>query len=299
MRKFLVFLIIVTLYTELSSQQLIIKLSEGFESTTFPPQGWKRINLMGANQWIKLTSPLPSVIMQPPIQGTAVARIDYQYEGGDDWLITKKITSIESGDSLIFFLIKQSNEGPFPPDSMIIRVSTTDSIQSSFSNVILRISIAGIPIGTQVWHKYSVSLNQFAGQNIYIAFQHKDVNGHGCAIDSIVVFNPNSIGIRKIDNIIPDKSELYQNYPNPFNPSTNIKFQIPRHGGSTTNNLPRQVTLKVFDMLGKEVKTLVNEILNAGLYQVSFSGYELPSGIYFYKLETGDFSAVKTMIIIK
>ncbi|MCX6164746.1 MAG: choice-of-anchor J domain-containing protein, partial [Ignavibacteriae bacterium] len=187
MRKFFVFLIIVALYTELFPQQLVIRLSEGFESATFPPTGWKRINLMGANQWVKLTAPLPPIINQPPIQGTAVARIDYQNEGGEDWLITKKITSIETGDSLFFYLIKQSDQGPFPPDSMVIRVSTTDSIQSSFSNVILRINIAGIPIGNQVWHKYSTPLTQFAGQNIFIAFQHKDVNGHGCAIDSVVV----------------------------------------------------------------------------------------------------------------
>ncbi|MCX6165918.1 MAG: T9SS type A sorting domain-containing protein, partial [Ignavibacteriae bacterium] len=98
------------------------------------------------------------------------------------------------------------------------------------------------------------------------------------------------IGIKKIGNIIPEKSELSQNYPNPFNPYTNIKFQI------KTNSF---VTLKVYDILGMEIITLVMERLKSGLYQVQFSNNQLSSGIYFYKLETEDFSAVKSMILIK
>jgi hypothetical protein len=273
-------------------QQINIKLNEGFESITFPPSGWKRINIAGANQWQRLTNPLPPEIMQPPVQGNAVARINYEYFGGEDWLITKKINSISADDSLMFFLIKQSDQGPFPPDSLIIKVSTTDSLQISFTNTLININIANIPIGNQIWHKYYLPLSQFSGQNIFIAFQHKDINGHGCALDSIVVFNSNSIGITKIGNTIPDKPELFQNYPNPFNPNTNIKYQI-------TNSLPRQVTLEVFDVLGKKVKTLVNEKLNAGTYETTFYGSGLTSGIYFYKLETDDFSAVKSMILIK
>jgi hypothetical protein len=299
MKKIIIILIALFIFIDLYSQQIVIKLNEGFEHTVFPPSGWRRINLAGANQWQRLTAPLPPVIMQSPVQGNAVVRIDYEYSEGEDWLITKKINSIEEDDSLIFFLIKQSDQGPFPPDSLIIKVSTTDSLQSSFTNTLININIAGIPTGNQIWHKYNLSLSQFAGQNIFIAFQHKDINGHGCALDSIVVYNPNSIGIRKISNTVPDRPELYQNYPNPFNPSTNIKFQIPRHSGSPTNNLPQQVTIKVFDVLGKEIITLINEKLDAGLYQVSFTGYRLPSGVYFYKLDTGEYSVVKSMVMLK
>jgi hypothetical protein len=299
MKKITLILIAFLFSLNLYPQQITIKLNEGFESMTFPPSGWKRINIAGANQWQRLTNPLPPEIMQPPVQGNAVARINYEYSGGEDWLITKKINSISAGDSLMFFLIKQSDQGPFPPDSLIIKVSTTDSLQISFTNTIININIAGIPIGNQIWHKYYLPLSQFAGQNIFIAFQHKDINGHGCALDSIVVFNSNSIGIKKIGNTIPDKPELFQNYPNPFNPTTNIKYQIPRLGGSTTNNLPQQVTLRVFDVLGKQVKTLVNEKLNTGIYETTFYGSGLTSGIYFYKLEMSNFSEVKSMILIK
>jgi hypothetical protein len=97
-------------------------------------------------------------------------------------------------------------------------------------------------------------------------------------------------GANPISNNVPDKYLLYQNYPNPFNPSTNIKYQI------TDNNF---VTLKVFDILGKEVATLVNENLKAGEYEVTFNGSGLPSGIYFYKLNTENFFETKRMILIK
>jgi len=101
------------------------------------------------------------------------------------------------------------------------------------------------------------------------------------------------IGINQISNSLPEAYSLFQNYPNPFNPVTTIKYQIPK------NNM---VTLKVYDALGREVETLVNEIQHAGTYEVQFPGnakLNLASGIYFYKLTSGDFSAVKRMVLIK
>jgi hypothetical protein len=103
-------------------------------------------------------------------------------------------------------------------------------------------------------------------------------------------FSNNFIGIRNISNEVPTETKLYQNYPNPFNPSTNIKYQI-------TNN--SYVILKVYDMLGKEVTTLVNENQSPGTYEVIFDGNTLASGIYFYKLEAGDFSQTNKLIILK
>lgn len=101
--------------------------------------------------------------------------------------------------------------------------------------------------------------------------------------------------INQISSKIPEKFDLFQNYPNPFNPATNIKFQI-------TNN--RFVTLKVYDILGKEIATLVNEKLQPGIYEIPFSinrftGNQISSGVYFYRLETDNFSDTKKMLIIK
>jgi hypothetical protein len=91
-------------------------------------------------------------------------------------------------------------------------------------------------------------------------------------------------------NEIPDKYALNQNYPNPFNPVTTINFEIPKQGF---------VTLKVYDIMGKEIQTLVNETKQAGTYSVDFDGNELSSGVYIYKLETEGFSDMKRMMLVK
>ncbi|HEY6436738.1 MAG TPA: T9SS type A sorting domain-containing protein [Ignavibacteriaceae bacterium] len=89
---------------------------------------------------------------------------------------------------------------------------------------------------------------------------------------------------------IPDEFKLFQNYPNPFNPSTNITFRIAEFGF---------VSLKVYDILGNEVATIVDEYKPAGNYAVEFTAEGLTSGIYFYKLIVGDFAETKKMILIK
>ena len=89
---------------------------------------------------------------------------------------------------------------------------------------------------------------------------------------------------------IPVKFDLSQNYPNPFNPSTNLEFGIPDLGF---------VSLKVYNASGREVSTLVNEVKSAGYYSVSFSGMNLSSGIYFYTLQTNNFTATKKMLLLK
>ena len=97
-------------------------------------------------------------------------------------------------------------------------------------------------------------------------------------------------GLINISEELPFKYSLEQNYPNPFNPSTNIKYQIVRNSF---------VKLIVFDALGREVETLVNEKKSPGTYEVTFDGSKLSSGIYFYKLETENFSDVKRMVLVK
>ena len=99
---------------------------------------------------------------------------------------------------------------------------------------------------------------------------------------------------------------LEQNYPNPFNPSTKIKFTIPRHEGQTNvgNEDVRSVQLKVYDILGNELSTLVNEQKAPGIYEVEFNGNELTSGLYIYKLQVntqngGSFTQSRKMILLK
>jgi hypothetical protein len=89
---------------------------------------------------------------------------------------------------------------------------------------------------------------------------------------------------------MPSTYLLQQNYPNPFNPSTTISFSIP------TSEF---VTLKVYDVLGREIATLVNENLSAGSYSYNFDASNLTSGVYFYKLQAGKYSETKKMLLSK
>ena len=105
-------------------------------------------------------------------------------------------------------------------------------------------------------------------------------------------------GISKNENEIPKTYNLYQNYPNPFNPSTSIKFDIPElplikgAGGMFT-------TLTIFDILGKEVTTLIDEKLLPGRYEVNWNASDYASGVYFYKISAGEFTATKKMVLMK
>ena len=96
----------------------------------------------------------------------------------------------------------------------------------------------------------------------------------------------------------PVAFELLQNYPNPFNPTTTISYTIPNVETQNFASL-QLVTLKVYDVLGREVATLVNEVQPAGNYAVTFDASKLPSGTYFYRLQAGKYSAVKKMMLIK
>ncbi|MGH2574490.1 MAG: ASPIC/UnbV domain-containing protein, partial [Ignavibacteria bacterium] len=98
------------------------------------------------------------------------------------------------------------------------------------------------------------------------------------------------IGIHNNNNNLPSEYKLFQNYPNPFNPSTVISYQL------VVNSF---VNLKVYDLLGSEVATLVNEQLKAGSYKVEWNGANYPGGAYFYRLIANDFTETKKMILIK
>jgi len=94
---------------------------------------------------------------------------------------------------------------------------------------------------------------------------------------------------------IPKSFFLAQNHPNPFNPTTSIKFQIP----ANINRLKKNVSLNVYDILGREVITLINENKEAGFHEVEWNASNYPSGVYFYKLSAGDFVETKKMLLLK
>ncbi|MDZ7767464.1 MAG: T9SS type A sorting domain-containing protein [Melioribacteraceae bacterium] len=100
-----------------------------------------------------------------------------------------------------------------------------------------------------------------------------------------------------IEDETPIKFSLSQNYPNPFNPSTKIKFNIPT---VETGHAPSlQTSLIVYDVLGREVKTLINQNMQPGNYEIEFNATGLSSGVYFYKLSAGEFVETKKMMLVR
>jgi hypothetical protein len=98
------------------------------------------------------------------------------------------------------------------------------------------------------------------------------------------------VGVSQTGNEIPEKFNLFQNYPNPFNPVTKIKFDLPN--GSAT-------MLAIYNILGKEVMVLTDQFLQAGSYSIELDASNLPSGVYFYKLQAGNFTDVGKMVLVK
>ncbi len=116
--------------------------------------------------------------------------------------------------------------------------------------------------------------------------------GYTCGSKGVILKTTNGgvFGITPISNEVPSKFSLSQNYPNPFNPRTVIKFQV----ASSSS-----IKIIVFDILGREVQTLVNEQLKPGTYEVDFVGSNFASGIYFYKLEAGEYVETRKMVLMK
>ncbi len=112
----------------------------------------------------------------------------------------------------------------------------------------------------------------------------------GYSIYELQVFPADSVNGVKDRKQLPDKFLLDDNYPNPFNPTTIIRFQVPSSGF---------VSLKVYDILGREVRTLLNGVKAAGSYEVSFDASGLPSGVYLYELSSGNFRAARKMMVLK
>jgi hypothetical protein len=109
-------------------------------------------------------------------------------------------------------------------------------------------------------------------------------------VTGIVKENPENVQVQ-----LPTKFALYQNYPNPFNPATNITFDLA--GVNLNHEIP--VVVRVYDLLGREMITLVNSKLKPGTYKVSFDGSNYPSGIYFYTIEAEGFTDSRKMVLLK
>ncbi len=369
----------------------IIVLDESFEGATFPPTGWVKASPDGGTGWNRQTAgttPIPGwnggTVTTPTGGGTAVAYCTWNTGGAtsnDQWLITPQIASVQTDDSLSFWMRKFGSY----VDHLDIKISTTTATVAAMTVNVATVNFAVADSGW-IQYKYKIGNLVPVGSNIYIGFREyvadnvNDgasfsldlvqvlrnvvpveltsfnanvgkgnvalnwstateinnkgfevqrssldnhfvtigfVNGHGTTTQthSYNYSDVNNIPGRysyrlkqvdldgrydysnavEVEIVTPSVFQIEQNYPNPFNPSTAINFSLA---------IDSKVTLKVFNILGQEVTTLLSKNLNAGSHSVTFNASAFNSGVYIYKFEArgvdgSAFSSIKKMILNK
>ena len=184
-------------------------------------------------------------------------------------------------NSFPYFINDENQTGTFGPSPLIDDFENNGDVEYVFA------SIAGKIHYFDMQFPYN---NNFGFWNSY---------KHDMQNTSAILPIPNFTEVIDSKFAIPSEYNLLQNYPNPFNPSTKIKFTIPLNVIASVAKQSYLVTLKVFDILGNEIATLVNEEKPAGNYEIEFDGTGLTSGIYFYTLSTGNFLLTKKMILLR
>jgi len=237
-----------------------IFVASGFASGSFRKDFW--VGTIGANANTISWSQKPDV----PMRGTNSRPGGHAVNGKFYVVLGETTPSPIAQDSIQVFNIADSTWSPTPLTGRGANSASNywGLISSSVINNKVRVWIPGGFYPTTVTTSKLMALT----------------DSLGCVITETA--NPNTFAASSY--------RLEQNFPNPFNPVTRINFSIPKTG---------LVTLKIYDMLGKEVMTLANEIKSAGLYAIDFDGRELSSGTYFYRLEAGDFIDTKKMLLIK
>ncbi|MBS1493235.1 MAG: T9SS type A sorting domain-containing protein [Bacteroidetes bacterium] len=185
----------------------------------------------------------------------------------------------DGGDTWINYAIPMT----FPYALKFYTPSMGWCVGASGSNAVICRTING----GETWVVQKTELN-----NVYYDISFINSNSGWVSGNSIISSTTNGalLSVNQISSSVPDKFSLKQNYPNPFNPETKISFDVKN---STF------ASLKIFDMTGKEVKTLVNENISAGSYEINFNASELNSGVYFYTLKTNEFTETKKMMLVK
>ncbi|MCZ7602048.1 MAG: T9SS type A sorting domain-containing protein [Melioribacteraceae bacterium] len=205
----------------------------------------------------------------------------YSSDGGENWTrIDSKLNELDNGGHVATIWLDELQSGRM----YVGTYSFGQPLTNNFSNGGLYLT----EDNGNNWRKvYGSAVNVIKAdnespRNMYIGTKF----GVKTFVDTLTVTS-----VRDDEKeILPSEYALYQNYPNPFNPSTQIKYAIP----NGTN-----VKLKVFDILGKEIITLVNSYKNAGSHDVKFNAENLPSGVYIYRMEAGNFKANQKMLLIK
>ncbi len=259
-------------------------LCEQFLTTTFPPTNWtQREGLWSFNS------------VSGYCYGTGSAQADfYDIVSGTFDLTSPSFPPTPAGDSLVF----QDAYASYTGEDDQLQVMTSTDGGASYSQLALlhggtNGELVTAPPQTDI---FTPTCSQWKHQRFLLPagvnklrFNGISAFGNQLYIDSICL-GSQFLGIVNNNTNTPRSYSLSQNYPNPFNPSTSIEYGLPK---------AEFVKLVVYDIIGRVVSTLVNEYKQAGSYRVSFNASDLASGVYFYRISSGDFTSVKKMLLVK
>jgi|GEM_PF-2302296 len=286
---------------------------ESFNGSAFPPPNWVVINRDGGAlaPWFRGADTSAFV----PFEGSGFAANNFQRANSgylDDYLISPPITGVgQVGrvDSLVFWARSMNNPPPAInfPDSLMILLSTGGTDTSSFTTLL---DYFAVPKSGWTRKAYRLTGRVPTNSTVRVAFRYLLYNvlptsgsGDFIGVDAVQVVRPlpTAVGDRVQT---PTSFALEQNYPNPFNPTTEIRFQIsvqrtPYGEVRGQRSEVSHMTLKVFDVLGREVATLVNEEMKTGNYETTFNAAGLSSGVYFYRLTTSGATLTKRMLLLR
>lgn len=277
---------------------------------SFPPPGWIAINRDGGTlpPWFQGSA----ASTFPPFEGTGFAADNFQRANGtyiDDYLISPAIAGIapsSRSDSITFWVRSAFNPPPAAnfPDSLMVMLSTSGSDTSDFSIILDYFSV---PKTGWIQKSYPLSGVVPANATIRVAFRYLHFNGGPSGansdfigVDAVTVVRGLPTSVRD-GAISPSSYKLYQNTPNPFNPATSIRIDIA---------IASNVTLTIYNVLGQEVTTLIEDWRNAGTYQVVWdgrnsTGVQVGSGVYLYRLTASSpnnataFTSLRKMVLLK
>lgn len=271
-----------------------IKWEESFETGEFVTGGWKILNNDSSTVSADIFSSFEffDIGMQSAKSGNRFLKLSFvnaNYKNLiDDWIITPKLYDIAENDTISFWC--GAIDRTFK-DSLKVYVSVTGNNTNDF--VLIDQFKADGPAGA--WHKKSYDLSAYKGKNIYFALNYylKNAGPQGISSDNIWIDYFQLKG-KGYGGTYVNSFELHQNFPNPFNPSTDISFSVPQNAN---------VTIKLYDVSGKEIETVAQGYFDKGKYSISFNGSNLASGVYFYKMTADygidEFTDTKKMEIIK
>lgn len=212
----------------------------------------------------------------------------------DDWVFTDSLR-IATGDSLIFWC----QLGTWPDgvstyylDSLQVWVTTGQTPATQLTRLG---TVKSLPQATNRWQNIVYDLSAYNGQKIYVAFRYfmnTSIDGIMVNIDSVMVRNLSGppVAVQNNNGLVPDRFDLKQNYPNPFNPTTAIGYDVANK---------EFINITVYNAVGQEVAVLVNEVKDAGSYEINFDASKLPSGVYIYRIKAGSFTKSVKMSLIK